>query len=118
MVVRDDGDRTSGVAVAVPGNLAAASRSALVSSTVDAVVVLAFVPAAMPPPGLLSWVWVIAAVGAGIGIAGLILRWPTLGWDAPITGNAPTSRTARPTLRAGLSGIYAAVGTGLVVVVA
>jgi hypothetical protein len=97
---------------------AAPDRYALVSSTVDAVVVLAFVRAVMPPPGLLSWVWVIAAGGVGIGIAGVILRWPTLGWDAPSTENAPTSRASRPTMRAVLAGIHAVVGAGLVVVLA
>lgn len=94
------------------GAFAAPSRYALVRSTVDAVVVLAFVRAVLPPPGVLSWAWVIAAVGVGIGIAGVILRWPTLGWDAP------TSRTSRPTMRAVLAGIYAAVGAGLVVALA
>jgi hypothetical protein len=100
------------------GAFAAPNRYALVSSTVDAVVVLAVVRAVMPPPGLFSWVWVIAAVGVGIGIAGVILRWPTLGWDAPNTENAPTSRASRPTVRAVLAGVYAVVGAGLVVVLA
>jgi hypothetical protein len=100
------------------GAFAAPDRYALVSSTVDAVVVLALVRAVMPPPGLLSWAWVIAAVGVGIGFAGVILRWPTLGWDTPRTEDAPTSRPSRPTMRAILSGIYAAGGAGLVVVLA
>jgi hypothetical protein len=100
------------------GAFAAPSRFVFVSSTVDAVVVLAFVRAVAPPPGLLSWAWVIAAVGVGIGIAGVILRWPTLGWDTPSTENTPTSRASRPTMRAVLAGIYAAVGAGLVVVLA
>lgn len=91
---------------------AALSRFAVVSSTVDAVVALAFVRAVVPPPRLLSWTWVIAAVAVGIGIAGVILRRPTVGWDAP------TSRPSRPAMRAVLTGIYAAGGTGLVVVFA
>ncbi|GAA1170491.1 hypothetical protein GCM10009608_03630 [Pseudonocardia alaniniphila] len=94
------------------GAFAAPSRFVLVSSTVDAVVALAFMRAVVPPPGLLSWVWVIAAVAVGIGIAGVILRWPTVGWDAP------TSRPSRPAMRAVLTGIYAAAGAGLVVVLA
>ncbi|GAA3071231.1 hypothetical protein GCM10010464_39370 [Pseudonocardia yunnanensis] len=94
------------------GAFAAPSRFVLVSSTVDAVVALAFVRAVIPPPGLLSWAWVIAAVAVGIGIAGVILRWPTLGWGAP------TSGTSRPTMRAVLTAIYAAVGAGMVVVLA
>jgi hypothetical protein len=77
---------------------AAPSRFVLGSSTVDAVVLLAFVRAVMPPLGLLSWAWVIAAVGVGIGIAGVIRRWPTLGWDAPSSESDPTSRASRPTL--------------------
>jgi len=100
------------------GAFAAPSRFVLVSSTVDAVVALAFVRAVVPPPGLMSWAWVIAAVGVGIGIAGVILRWPTLGWDAPNTENTPTSRASRPTVRAVLAGVYAVVGAGLVVVLA
>src|ERR1700754_519125 len=99
------------------GAFAAPNRFVLVSSTVDAVVVLAFVRAVLPPPGLLSWGWVIAAVGVGIGIAGAILRWPTLGWDAPSPENTPP-RASRPTVRAILAGIYAVVGAGLVVVFA
>jgi hypothetical protein len=100
------------------GASAAPSRFALVSSTVDAVVVLAFVRAVVPPPDLLSWAWVIAAVGVGIGIAGVILRWPEVGWDVPSTENAPASHPSRPTMRAVLTGIYAAGGAGLVVVLA
>jgi hypothetical protein len=100
------------------GAFAAPTRFVLVSSTVDAVVLLALVRAVVPPPGLLSWAWVIAAVGVGIGIAGVILRWPTLGWDTPSTENAPTSRPSRPAMRAVLAGIYAVVGAGLVIVLA
>jgi hypothetical protein len=100
------------------GAFAAPNRFVLVSSTVDAIVALAFVRAVIPPPGLLSWAWVIAAVGVGIGIAGVILRWPTVGWDAPSTENAPTSPPSRPTAREVLTGIYAAGGAGLVVVLA
>ena len=79
---------------------------------------LSSVRAVIPPPGLLSWAWVIAAVAVGIGIAGVILRWPAVGWDATSTENAPTSRPSRPTMRAVLTCIYAAAGAGLVVVLA
>ena len=61
---------------------------------------------------------VIAAVAVGTGIAGVILRRPTLGWDTPSTEDAPTSRPSRPTMRAILGGVYAAAGAGPVVVLA
>ena len=60
------------------GRLAAADRAALVRSAVDAVVVLALVRAVAPPPGIWSWVWVVAAGVVGIGVARAALRWPHL----------------------------------------
>lgn len=88
---------------------AATNRYVLVSSTVDAVVMLALVRAVQPPPGLLSWVWVAAAGAVGLGIAGAVLRWPELGWTNP------GSSARRGAVRAA---IYAGVGTGLVAVLA
>jgi hypothetical protein len=60
------------------GRLAAADRAALVRSAVDAVVVLALVRAVAPPPGIWSWVWVVAAGVVGLGVARAALRWPQL----------------------------------------
>ena len=59
------------------GRLAAADRAALVRAAVDAVVVLALVRAVAPPPGIWSWVWVVAGV-VGFGVARAALRWPHL----------------------------------------
>jgi len=60
------------------GRLAAADRAALVRAAVDAVVVLALVRAVAPPPGIWSWVWVVAAGVVGFGVARAALRWPHL----------------------------------------
>jgi hypothetical protein len=80
--------------------------------------VLALVREIMPPPGLLSWTWVLAAVGVGIGIAGVILRRPKLASDTQRTESSSTSRASRPAMRAVLTGIYVSVGAGLAVVLA
>ena len=60
------------------GRLAAADRAALVRAAVDAVVVLALVRAVAPPPGIWSWVWVVAAGVVGFRVARAALRWPHL----------------------------------------
>lgn len=99
------------------GPYAAADRVVLVSSTVDAVVILAVVRAVVPPPGLLSWAWVAATVAVGVGIAGAILRWPALGWAAPDTDGRPSRRARYPGRRA-LLAVRAGVGACLVVVLA
>jgi hypothetical protein len=92
---------------------AARDRYALVSATVDAVVVLAAVRAVAPPPVALSWLWVAAAGAVGFGVAGAILRWPALAWTPAAGDGAGRSRR-----RAALAAVYAAVGAGLLVVLA
>jgi hypothetical protein len=94
---------------------AAPDRYVLVGSTVEAVVALAAVRAVAPPPVPLSWLWVVAAGAVGFGIAGAVLRWPTLGWtpggeDGPDRGRARRRRA----LAAG----YAAIGAVALVVLA
>ena len=69
------------------GRLAAADRAALVRAAVDAVVVLALVRAVVPPPGIWSWVWVVAAGVVGLGVARAALRWPHL----PLGRVSPTA---------------------------
>jgi len=82
--------------------LGARERDQVVRSGVDAVVALAAVRALFPPPGWASWLWVVAAVAVGLGVAGLILRWRT--W--------PASRRPWVTVVHGL------VGAGLVILLA
>jgi hypothetical protein len=91
------------------GRHTATNRYVLVSSTVDAVVMLALVRAVQPPPVPLSWVWMAAAGAVGLGVAGAVLRWPELGWSAP-GGNA-----RRGALRAAA---YAILGAGMLAVLA
>jgi protein-S-isoprenylcysteine O-methyltransferase Ste14 len=93
------------------GPHAATSRYALVSATVDAVVVLALVRAVVEPSPPLSWMWVIATVAVGIGVAGAILRWHTLGWTRP-------GQAQHPRRRAALACGYALVGAALVATLA
>lgn len=94
------------------GRGAAPDRYALVRSGVDAALVLALVRAVLPPQGdlaWLSWVWVAAVVGVGVGVAGAILRWPTLPWRA--------RREARSQRRAAASaGAYAVFGLAVLAV--
>jgi len=82
--------------------LSVRSRDQVVRSGVDAVVLLALVRALFPPPGWASWLWVAAVVAVGVGVAGLVARWPRL----------PASRSRWVTV------VYALVGAGLVVVLA
>ncbi|WP_433556806.1 hypothetical protein ACQPWY_32765 [Pseudonocardia xinjiangensis] len=100
------------------GTYAAPDRLVLISSTVDAVVILAVVRAVVPPPGLLSWAWVAATAAVGAGIAGAVLRWPALGWAVPDTDGRPARRVRNPRRRAFLGAAYAGVGLCLVVVLA
>jgi hypothetical protein len=94
---------------------AAPDRYVLVGSTVEAVVVLAAVRAVAPPPVPLSWLWVAAAGAVGFGIAGAVLRWPTLGWT-PSGEDGSGGGVARR--RAALAAGYAAIGVGALVVLA
>ncbi len=93
---------------------AARSRRDLVSATVDAAVLLAVVRAVVPPPGLLSWVWVVAVVALGAGVAGAALRWPQVGWTRPDRKDSPRCRSATAVLTLA----YACLGAALLVVLA
>ncbi|MHA6624026.1 hypothetical protein ACU61A_01330 [Pseudonocardia sichuanensis] len=90
---------------------AARDRYALVSSGVDAVVVLTAVRAVAPPPIALSWLWVAAAGAVGFGVAGAVLRWPALGWAPPGSGGSGGRRAVA-------AAVYAVAGAGLLVVLA
>lgn len=65
------------------GSPAAKDRFALVSAAVDAIAVLMLLRITVPQPGALSWLWVAALGVAGFGVAGALLRWPSLQWDNP-----------------------------------
>ncbi|AUS77055.1 hypothetical protein C1701_00330 [Actinoalloteichus sp. AHMU CJ021] len=101
------------------GKAAARDRYALVSGTVDAVVIASVARVLVAPHGMTSWGWAIswgwvAACGAiGVGVAGACLRWRSLPWDAPTRAD----RAPRPRLRGVLSGAYVAAGAALVVLV-
>ncbi|OZM82768.1 hypothetical protein CFP66_08765 [Pseudonocardia sp. MH-G8] len=94
---------------------AAPDRYVLVSAGVEAVVALAAVRAVAPPPVPLSWLWVVAVGAVGFGLAGAVLRWPTLGW-APTGEDGPDRGVARR--RAALAAVYAVIGAGALVVLA
>ncbi len=96
------------------GRFAARSRRDLVSATVDAAVLLAVVRAVVPPPGLLSWVWVVAVVALGAGVAGAALRWPQVGWTRPGRKDSARRRSATAVLTLA----YACLGAALLVVLA
>lgn len=83
------------------GPLRAKTRGQLVRSGVDAILVLAIFRALLPPPVWASWLWVLAAVAVGVGVAGVILHW-----------RRSTDERLWPTV------IYAAVGAGLLVLLA
>lgn len=84
------------------GPLRAKSRDQVVRSAIDAVVVLAAVRALFPPPDWASWLWVVATVAVGIGIAGVIIGWRS--WPS--------------TKRWWATAIYVVIGAALVVVLA
>jgi hypothetical protein len=87
----------------------ARTRATLVTSGVDAVVILAVVRAVAPPPAAWSWLWLVAAALIGVGLAGAVRRWPTLPWRERSAGE-----------RSAVAGtvVYAAVGAGLLAVLA
>ena len=96
------------------GRFAARTRRDLVSTTADAAVLLAVIRAVVPPPGLLSWLWVAAVVALGAGVAGAALRWTRVGWTRPDR----TASSRRNAAAAVVTVAYAGLGAALLVVLA
>jgi hypothetical protein len=119
----------------------ARTRAVLITSGTDAVVILAAVRAIAPPPPAWAWLWLVAAALVGVGLAGAVRRWPALPWREPKPGRAAGARTAAAGERTAVGGartavagertaaagartaaagaiVYAAVGAGLLAVLA
>ncbi|MVA77591.1 hypothetical protein GC722_16425 [Auraticoccus sp. F435] len=64
------------------GRAAARDRDRLVAAAVEAWLVLLWVRAAVPLPGVLSWCWVGAVAATAVGVAGAARRWGGLPWRA------------------------------------
>lgn len=95
------------------GRLAGRDRYALISTTVDASVAATLARVLVMPQGAASWGWVVACGLIGLGIAGAVLRWSSLAWDAPAPGK---DRPPRPRRRMAQSAVYVVVGAAIVAV--
>lgn len=99
------------------GQWGASDRHRLVTSVVDAVVVLAFVRAVVPHDELSSWIWVGAAGLVGVAAAGAVLHWGGRPWKTARKGSSrpdPVPRH-RPNLA---TAAYLTVGAALVAILA
>lgn len=108
-----------------PSFLRARRRDQLISAAVDPIVVLALVRVVAPPPGPWVWLWLLPAAAVGLGLAGVIRRWPQLGWtprpdQTPQLDRKPKNRPARigAPWRILFSCCYLAAGAAVVVIAA